>query len=123
MSEGSDIRAVKHEWLLSVLAATGLDQQDFADRMGVRPDAFNHMVKNRRAVSDDTVDLICQTFNVRFVPAGKGAKPAPTALPLAVTVDQHGLMGIGDQAYKHYRGSFSTDDLDRAHERIRKRRR
>ena len=34
MSEGSDIRAVKHEWLLSVLAATGLDQQDFADRMG-----------------------------------------------------------------------------------------
>lgn len=32
------------------------------------------------------------------------------------------LMGIGDQAYKHYRGSFSTDDLDKAHERIRKRR-
>lgn len=32
------------------------------------------------------------------------------------------LMGIGDQAYKHYRGSFSTDDLDRAHAKIRRRR-
>lgn len=114
------MREVKKAWLHEVLRQKELRTSDYARDMNLSPATVSGMLGGHRAVSDDTVDRTCAFYKV--APLSPIATAAKGGLPLAVTVDQHGLMGIGDQAYKHYRGSFSTDDLDRAHAKIRRRR-
>lgn len=128
-------RQVIGEYLRAIREHRGLSQTELADSVGLRQADISEVENGSLNYGVDKLLAYCRGVDCYFFLGSRDGKHLDLDHMARHTFMQQGLeaevhdralqrlMGIGDQAYKHYRGSFSTDDLDKAHERIRKRRR
>ena len=92
-----DFTEKRNSWFISQvhkLEKDGLTQADIADRIGVKPQYLNALMKGRRNVSEKFLNKFCEVFNINQNDLYKGMQVYEHKHSTEVNVNEEELMSL-----------------------------